>query len=294
MDEQKVINAAEAALEVAEGRVEEIVPEVARKVRFVTNNKLVLVGTALVSLGVGAVVGYKVAVKRLEPKYEAIAQAEIKEAREHYERLTARTTYPTPAEAVADLIPPTEKEAHAALKQYQGQNRVAARTVEITEDAKGVHVEMINFEGEEPEVKHRNIFVNGDPINEDEWDYDYELEQRTGDEPYIIHEDEFNENEPDYGDMVLTYYAGDNVLANEQDEIVDDVEGLVGSRNLRKFGHGASDKNMVHVRNPRLGLNIEISRTMGKYSTMVLNYGQDPDDDPTPPPRKRNRGDDDE
>lgn len=292
MDEQKVINAVETFLEGTEDTVETVVPEVAKKVRFVTNNKLVLVGTAVVALGAGVVIGYKVAKKRLEPKYEELARNEILEAREHYEKLTAKTKYPTPADAVADLIPPTETEAREALRQYQGQ-QPAGRVVEITEDEHGLHVKT-----ERPVVLppvaepiHRNIFVNGSPLNEDEWDYDRELEQRTDDKPHIIHEDEFNDNEPDYEDMVLTYYAADGVLTNDQDEPVDDVERLVGERNLKKFGHGSSDKNMLFIRNPRLGLNIEISRSMGSYSKEVLNYDED---DAPQPPRRRNRGDEDE
>lgn len=286
MDEQKVINAVETFLEGAEDTVEVLVPEVAKRARFVTNNKLVLVGTAIVSLGAGVAIGYKVAKKRLEPKYEALARDEIREAQEHYKKLSAKSEYPTPADAVAALIP---EEAQEALEQYQGKPRTVGRVVEITEDEHGLHVKAQRDE-EVQEVQHRNIFVNGAPLNADEWDYDVELEQRNEDKPYIIHEDEFNENEPDFEDMVLTYYSADGVLTNDQDEIVDDVEGLVGSRNLKKFGHGSSDKNMLFIRNHRRGLNIEISRSMGSYSKEVLNYDEDDD----PQPRKRNRGDGDE
>lgn len=298
MDEQQVINAAEQFLEAAEGKVETIVPEVARRVNMIQSNPYVFIGVgAFVGAAVGVAVGWKLAKRHLEPKYQAIAEQEIREAREHYSKVgvvAKKAEYPTVTDAVQELIPPSHEEAKAALKVYQGQGSTMSRTVEITDDGQGIHVKTEEQVDTAPKVKQRNIFLDGEPINEDEWDYDVELEQRTDDKPYIIHEDEFNENEPDYEDMVLTYYAGDDVLANDQDEPVDDVEGLVGRRNLRKFGHGASDPNMLHVRNNLRGLNIEISRSSGKYGTLVLNYDAEDDVPAERPSRRPRRGDGDE
>lgn len=295
MDEQKVIAEAQQAVDAIEARLdlipEAVVQPVVRKVNIMKNNKVILAGTAIVALGAGAYLGWSLAKKRLKAHYESVAEEEIREAREHYSKVgvvAKKAEYPTVADAAADLIPPTHAEAAAALKVYQGQGKVMGRTVEISDDGKAVHVRTEEHI-EEPEIKQRNIFLDGEPLNEDEWDYDYELGQRTEDKPYIIHEDEFNENEPDFDDMALTYWSGDDVLSDDKDEVVDDVEGLVGERNLHKFGHGSSDPNIVHVRNHLRGLNIEISRRQAKYGTEVLHY--DAEDDKPARRRSRDSGD---
>lgn len=289
MNEQQIIDVAE-----------EVAPEVVKTVNAVRDPRVVIAATAVVSLAAGVFVGYKAAIKKLEPKYAALADAEIQEAREHYQKIHKKDAYPTVADAVADLIPPTEVAANNALEAYSGMHKVVARTVEITENEHGIHVKSTDvrddetFEEPDSKVQHRNIFLDGQPLNDDEWDYEVEEGQRTEDDPYIIHEDEFNENEPDFEDVALTYYAGDDVLTNEQDEVVEDVDDLVGERNLRHFGHGASDKDMLFIRNHKRGLNIEISRSMGKYAKEVLGFEEEDDASPQPKPRRKKRGDSEE
>lgn len=280
----------------SEQTVIEAVEEQVAKLAFLKNPKVIgIIGIVSGTVG-GFAAGYLVAKKHLEPKYAALAENEIAEAREHYQKIHKKDQYPTVEDAVRDLIPPSEQEARDALQSYSGLHKVA-KTVEIVEDEHGIHAkyEKVGI-GEKPDldVVHRNIFVDGEPINDDDWDYDAELEQRTEDRPYIIHEDEFNENEPDFEDVALTYYAGDDILANDKDEIVEDADALIGDRNLRKFGHGSSDKNMLYVRNNTRGLNIEIARSPRSYSIDVLSFEED--DEPPQPvkPRRKNRGEDDE
>lgn len=73
--------------------------------------------------------------------------------------------------------------------------------------------------------------------------------------PYVISPDEFGEIYG-YETNYLTYYS-DGVLTDDQDEIVDDVEGIVGLDSLKCFGDYEED--LVHVRNDRLKCDYEIS-----------------------------------
>ena len=50
----------------------------------------------------------------------------------------------------------------------------------------------------------------------------------------------------DYDTISLTYYS-DNVLADEDNEIIEDVEGVVGEDSLNHFGEYEDDA--VYVRN---------------------------------------------
>lgn len=75
------------------------------------------------------------------------------------------------------------------------------------------------------------------------------------DKPYIISPDEFGETD-DYEIISLTYYEGDNVLTDDCDEIVEDIDNVVGLESLKHFGEYEED--VIHVRNDRLKADYEI------------------------------------
>lgn len=75
------------------------------------------------------------------------------------------------------------------------------------------------------------------------------------DKPYIISPDEFGETD-DYEIISLTYYEGDNVLTDDCDEIVEDIDNVVGLESLKHFGEYEED--VIHVRNNRLKADYEI------------------------------------
>lgn len=84
------------------------------------------------------------------------------------------------------------------------------------------------------------------------------------DRPYVISPDEFGES--DYIQVNLTYYA-DGVLVDEDDELVEDVEGTVGFESLNHFGEYEDDA--VHVKNDRLAAEYEILLDQRKYSDVI-------------------------
>lgn len=83
--------------------------------------------------------------------------------------------------------------------------------------------------------------------------------------PYVISPEEFGEDE-EYEKISLTYYA-DQVLADENDELVEDVEGAVGFESLTHFGEYEDDS--VFVRNDRLKCDYEILLDQRTYSDVV-------------------------
>lgn len=107
-----------------------------------------------------------------------------------------------------------------------------------------------------------------DPVEPD-WIYAKELAQRTPDRPYVIHMDEFRANEHDYSQVTYTYYDTDDVLTDEDDTPLPHPDLVVGQNNL-KWGHGSDDVNIVFVRNDRLSLEMEITRSPGSYEEEIL------------------------
>ena len=83
--------------------------------------------------------------------------------------------------------------------------------------------------------------------------------------PYVISPEEFGEFE-EYEKISLTYYA-DKVLADENDEEVDDVDEIVGEESLNHFGEYEDDS--VFVRNDRLKCDYEILLDQRNYSDVA-------------------------
>ena len=100
-------------------------------------------------------------------------------------------------------------------------------------------------------------------------DYSRSVEEKKGEafveKPYVISPEEFGEFE-EYEKISLTYYA-DEVLADENDEEVDDVEEIVGKGSLNHFGEYEDDS--VFVRNDRLKCDYEILLDQRNYSDVV-------------------------
>lgn len=70
--------------------------------------------------------------------------------------------------------------------------------------------------------------------------------------------------EQDYPTLSLTYFEGDDVLADESDKIVVNIDELVGEDFASHFGEYEQDS--VFVRNDKLGVYYEILRDYGTYA----------------------------
>lgn len=85
------------------------------------------------------------------------------------------------------------------------------------------------------------------------------------DRPYVISPEEFGEFE-DYEKISLTYYA-DHKLADEEDELVDDVDETVGEDSLTHFGEYEDDS--VFVRSDARKCDYEILLDQRNYFDVI-------------------------
>lgn len=92
-----------------------------------------------------------------------------------------------------------------------------------------------------------------------------ESKPMADDKPYVIGPEEFGDQE-DYDKISLTYYA-DKRLADDNDELVEDVDNVVGLDSLNCFGEYEDDS--VFVRNDWLKCDYEILLDQRKYSDVV-------------------------
>lgn len=242
--------ATEAVAEVAE-EVAEQATNIAEVSRGLTPRDLSLVLGGVV---VGAGVGYLWTRRRLETKYNQFAEEEISAMREHFhKKAVAGEDKPDLDALVGGLgyAPPVVERDQVV----PGQEAVVKVKPEVLEDDQPV-------EG----LIKQNVFEQAAEIKDD-WDYEMETASRSHDVPYVIHADERRES--GYTETTLTYYAGDDVLCDEQDKVINDQDGTVGVANLDRFGHGSGDPEIVYVRNDALAIEVEIVRSDKTYAEEV-------------------------
>lgn len=260
---------------------------------------VVLSSAAGAALGVA---GYFAMKKQMEAKlrkeYDEHLESEVAELRRYYELRHKDGQYATPAGAVEALLPGDVQEV---VRSYQGvptepvavtgppvvvvegdstspeslreQGYTEAQIAEVTGtpvDVKALEAKMNSGGPIEVTETTSNIFVDGNPI--EDFDYAAEVAKRNPEEPYVITHDEFMENENDFAQMTMTYYNGDDILADDQDIPVVDIEAVVGSENLTKFGYGSRDRNVVYVRNEKLENDYEIALSQGEFSKEVAGF----------------------
>lgn len=176
----------------------------------------------------GVAVGSVVTWWYVEKKYEQIAQDEIDSVKEVFSKRETEFTEDTEVQIKAD-----NAKKKPSVIEYAAWLRKRGYTN---------YSDMVDEKPEE--VKEEPMSV---------------------DKPYVIAPEEFGELD-DYETISLTYYA-DQILADDNDVIVDDIEDVVGFDSLNSFGEYEDDS--VFVRNDRLKCDYEILLDQRKYSDVI-------------------------
>lgn len=115
----------------------------------------------------------------------------------------------------------------------------------------------------EPAPEFTSTIFAGD---DEDWNFEVEVKSRTRYAPYILHKDEFFSNEEEYTQSTLSYFAGDDIMCDEDDSPVYGYHNIVGDL---KFGHGSGDPNVFYVRNDKQKAEFEITYNTGHYAVEV-------------------------
>lgn len=176
----------------------------------------------------GAIIGSVVTWKLLKTKYEQLAQEEIDSVKAVFSR--GKRSEINPVDDWAD---------------DEGDNPVLRKSVDISEYTKILQTKSYtDYSGSNNEGK----------------------EEPQIDRPYVISPEEFGELD-NYRTIGLTYFA-DGILADDaDDEIVEDVDNVVGFDSLNRFGK--YDEEAVHVRNDAMKCDYEILKDRRKYSDVL-------------------------
>jgi len=227
----------------------------------ISKTPLIAAGAFAAGLALGAVAGAKFVEKKLELEFEKRLERETNAVREFYGAIRKEHDTPperllTPAESkiVAKMVSDTRKQGEPIA-----YHKIAPGEEVIIEDVK-------QFD----EVVAKNVFVD---------------DRERPAEIYQISGKEFEENESNFLQPTLTYYAGDNVLTDEHEEPIEDRDKTVGTFTIADFGKHCDDENTLHVRNEILQLEFEIVKNEGRFDVVVLG-----EDEPVTRPRDRIRG----
>lgn len=211
----------------------------------------------------GAAAGATIAWFLVKDHYQKLTESEIAEAREYYAKLHKTGKYES-LEKLASVYAETQK------SYQEGLDRLGYTSDALTVD------DAPDGTPEEREAWLNRAIYSQDLVPQDddpEAEY-HDISDRLGN-IYIISFEEFGDPDVDYPTISMTYYEGDDTLADEREDIEDDVSGLIGDDALDHFGDRSRDKNIVYVRNDNKSLDIEICRNPGKYSVEVLSM-EDP------------------
>lgn len=93
-------------------------------------------------------------------------------------------------------------------------------------------------------------------------------------EPFIITMEQFNDEMFHFDKENLTFYERDGVFTNDQDEIMDNINYLIGDAH-HYFGYLQEYPDFVYVRNYRVATDFELQRVDASFSDNIMNpyYG---------------------
>lgn len=94
--------------------------------------------------------------------------------------------------------------------------------------------------------------------------------------PFVISRAKYSWDEEEgdeYDKVTVTYYPRERVILDDGDEVMEDVNNVIGWRNLNRFGDESEDADVVFVRNRRLMTDFEVVRDEESELPLHVKYG---------------------
>lgn len=198
----------------------------------------------------------KVSAKDLPPEWthDQIADALENKRKEEVERKVRQQ----------ELIDSTKREQDAIKKELREEGTPFEEYDTIKDDGYEVYP---TGKPNPADIKTPEL---ADPVTD--WDWGFEKQFRL-EHPdiYVLHRDEFYDDEMSYSQTTLSYYSEDDIMVSEDDSPIPGYSKITGPL---LFGKGSGDENVFHVRNTELHAEYEIVNIDGSYMREVL--GIDP------------------
>lgn len=228
-----------------------------------TNTKLIF------SFIGGATIGSLICFALLKDKLDAEMKEEISEMQKYYEKEKDEMDedhFKEMQKLVGELDTDERQQAQYVdyVKKYSSPSGEAKAYISSVKNSEEVE--------EDDFIDNKVLNMTDEEIEEFmEWDDEYaHPEDDPAEEPYTITPEEFELTKQHYDKCTISWYTEDETLADEREEIIPDIERVVGIDNLQKFGVISKDPNVVFVRNEMLGSDYEILLCPEAYCESVL------------------------
>ncbi len=201
----------------------------------------------LLYLVAGLGLGYAIAKQRLEQVYYDRNSEEIKAIERYYKDLYS------PKDKGTDESTPEESEAvteavEALLEASEGGE-------EPPKESKAAIKALTDYQGMSSPTKPAAVRPKMDP---------------KAKPPYTISFENFDATQVGFEKISLTYFAGDDVLADVSDEVLsaERVEQCIGLENMKLIAQEYAPE-VTYVRCERFSMDFEVTREAGSYSGVV-------------------------
>lgn len=188
------------------------------------------------AFGAGLAVGIGGSYFYLKQKYEEKLSEQIQEVRKHYQ----------------------EKQEKPKSKEEKDE-KFANRFEEAEERAK----DRIAYESIAKRYRGSDEQRPVDPAEQES-----PPEDEPEEEIFTVTEEEM-ETYDNFEDIDLTYYAEDDILCDDQEQVIEDPEAIIGDA-LTKFGVKSDYPDTVYVINKRVRAIFEVLMVEGSYQEIVL------------------------
>lgn len=189
----------------------------------------------ILSFGAGLAVGIGATYIYMKQKYEEKLSEQIQEVRRHYQ----------------------EKQEQSKPKEEKDEE-----FANCFEEAEERRKDRIAYES----IAKRYQGSDKSPV--DPAEKESPPEDEPEEEIFTVSEEEM-ETYDNFEVINLTYYAEDDILCDDQEQVIEDPEAIIGAA-LTKFGVKSGHPNTVYVINKRVRAIFEVLMVEGSYQEIVL------------------------
>lgn len=240
---------------------------------------------AVAGLGLGYALGRRRSSAEFNKAVDEKSSDVIEEARERYrKRMQEMDAQLAETNAEALKYAGEAHNAMTALATYQGVQALEESATSVAEE---FGYDPNEDEGFVPDtdVYQENFDPKPVPLSESPAPYPKAPDKPRREfldksKPYVVSVEDFMQGfslhpgGPEFAQQTLTYYEGDDTLADDKDKVMNDQERLltVGTH-LSDFGLFSNDPNAVYIRNHKLNMDLEVVKNQGSYSEVVAGLG---------------------
>lgn len=220
---------------------------------MITNTKLL--GTFIGGAAIGSLITFALT----KEKYESIINNEIEAMRIFYEERV-------------DKDKTEEKEEPEVSDDLREATSIKEGIVSDLRDYKAYSQMVTVYKPEDKEaIRPEEEYPNEDDYHDEEGELPPPLDKFIQeDKPYPITFYDYNHTMTHIDKIELVYFRGDGIMVDDQDEIIDDIEYLIGEDNLMELGNDPQFPNMMYIRNPKTGADYEIIQNESSFREVIL------------------------